>query len=275
MHREDNAVRPADTSLFYSLWARAPLVPVATTYASCASAKATIGSGFAAGLYNINAGAGAFQVFCDVDGFTLAGVISNADSQQWTINDDDGNYAGKASMWQNSIVLGTVTSATPNTNADFKSRAWNELVASEIRVKFKDQQPLLTSVAGCLANVPLRTAFDSWTFCLAGSAPMAGVCAHACNLASYTYQAADVILSRAGVINTELYLKTGECEGCQDGNKDRSMISTGPARSNVDFAMGLGSFCQQTSDITNDMGIYDDNSVRPSDTALFYSIWVR
>ena len=39
---------------------------------------------------------------------------------------------------------------------------------------------------------------------------------------------------------------------------------------------GLGSYCLQSSGFrTNDVGIRDDHSVRPSDLSIFYTIWVQ
>ena len=84
----------------------------------------------------------------------------------------------------------------------------------------------------------------------------------------------------------------GEAEGVQDGNKDRAYFSTNN-RGNVDYAegntelvnampspavipiSGLGSFCHQSTDKSNDMGIRDDDSIRPTDTSVYYTIWVQ
>jgi len=203
----------------------------------------------------------------------LAGVVANGDSENWVIGDADGNYGLRSSLWQNSNTLGSVTSSSWTTNADFKSPAWNRFTASEIMIYFKDQF-LLRTVTGCLST-NLRSRFDSLTFDCEGSQDSSGNDArlHPCAIAAYTARSGEPILTFGGN-PSYLYLKAGEAEGVQDGNKDRSMISTN-LRSNIDYACGLGSFCQQSSDRTTDCGIQDDNSVRSGDTSIYYSIWVR
>jgi hypothetical protein len=107
------------------------------------------------------------------------------------------------------------------------------------------QVPVLAHTAVCAGT--MRSQFNAYTFCMAGGAPMTttDACTHPCGVAASTLQAGDPVLT-FGQTPTAVFLKAGEAEGVQDGHKDRSMISTS-ARATVDYANGLGGFCQQTS----------------------------
>lgn len=66
-------------------------------------------------------------------------------------------------------------------------------------------------------------------------------CTHACVIAQAVVRAGDTALLN-GVVRARLYLKSGEADGAQDTNRDRSYISTS-YRPNVDYPVGLGTFC--------------------------------
>ena len=66
-----------------------------------------------------------------------------------------------------------------------------------------------------------------------------------------------------------LYLKYGEQEGAEDGNKDRVYLSTtarGTGGNRVDYCQGLGSFVSFSGrEHTVNVGIQDDGAVRRKD----------
>ena len=71
-------------------------------------------------------------------------------------------------------------------------------------------------------------------------------------------------------------LKSGEAEGTQDANKDRVYVSTLPARNNVDYVNGLGSFTSLSGNVKSaDVSAYNDVAAETSDKTLFYGIFVR
>jgi len=216
-----------------------------------------------------------FKVYCDMQngGYTLVATVANGDAQQWTFNAADGDRGQLSSLWENGLTLGTVSADTPTTNADFKSEAFNSLKGSSIMIKYKNTF-LLSTNSGCISD-SLRNTLNSYKFDCAGSEALNGpssTCGHSCPIGR-SEVINEPVLTHGNRVSF-LYVKAGEREGAQDGNKDRAYFSTN-IRSNVDYAEGLGSFCRQSQDRSNDMGVKNDDSVRPSDTSIFYTIWVQ
>ncbi len=156
--------------------------------ASCSaifqSAKAA-GKQVSDGLYTIKPTASSmpFDVYCDMSngGYTLVATVANGDAQHWTYSSADGDRGQMSSNWENSATLGTVSLATPSTNADFKSEAFNSVKGSSIMIKYKNSF-LLSTKPGCISD-SVRGTLNSYRFACAGSEGFSGaspVCGHSC-----------------------------------------------------------------------------------------------
>ena len=235
-----------------------------------------------------------YDVYCEMDndkgGWTLAAVIANGDAKSWTFDDKDRDYGDLSSLWENSATLGSANVNTPKTAKDFKSWAYLDVSAKELLITFKGRNYIQTDAA-CLGGHSLKQLFNQFRFSCAGSSyncfygkclntggiGLSSLCTHQCNVAKF-YQgngAASEPLSN-GKQPSKLYLKTGEAEKAQDGNKDRVYISAIPYRNNVDYVPGLGSFTSLSGKKSSfDIGKRDDVSKPVSDKTLYYALFVR
>ncbi|MFM7204750.1 MAG: MopE-related protein, partial [Myxococcota bacterium] len=124
-------------------------------YASCAAMLAA--RPFTTnGVYVIDPdGTGAaspFQVYCEMSlrggGWTVLAIITNADRLNWRPDSEN---------WVSTSIFGNPT--VPSTNADAKSRAYNELLIQELMlVKWPTNVELLTSES-CVPSNTLRNMF--------------------------------------------------------------------------------------------------------------------
>ena len=189
--RDDDSIRPTDTSVYYTIWAASPVeLPVDGT--SCRAILQTAqaaGKSVSDGLFTIKpSGASAsYQVYCDMQrgGYTLLATVANGDAQQWTFNAADGNRGQMSSLWENGATLGTVSVNTPTTNADFKSEAFNSVKGTSIMIKYKNQF-LLQTDPGCISD-SLHNTLNSYRFACSGSEGLSGasaVCGHSCTIKS-------------------------------------------------------------------------------------------
>ena len=100
---------------------------------------------------------------------------------------------------------------------------------------------------------------------------------HTCAVAQYNTPSGEVSLINGEAV-AEIYLKYGERDGAEDGNKDRAYLSTdarGTATNQVDYPQGLGSFVSFSGDERSvNVGIHDDGAIA-APAGSSYGIWVR
>lgn len=158
--------------------------------ASCSAifqSATAAGKQVADGLYTIKPTTSSmpFDVYCDMSngGYTLVATVANGDAQHWTYSSADGDRGQMSSNWENGATFGTVSAATPSTNADFKSEAFNSVKGSSVMIKYKNSF-LLSTKPGCISD-SLRGTLNSYRFACAGSEGMSGaspVCGHSCEI---------------------------------------------------------------------------------------------
>ena len=238
-----------------------------------------------------------FAVYCDMTtdngGWTLVAVVANGDDQHWTFDDRHGDDGQRTSNWEAVTTIGELTSHTPMANKDFKSKAYYTVPAKEVLLTYKGEN-LARTTNSCLGAHTLRSLFNAYHFSCggsnynchygankceaAGARSKSSLCTHACPLAEQYSddQESDKNQGIAAAEEKTLYLKTGEANGAEDVNKDRAYFSFAAARKTVSAPSGLGSFSRINNVVqSNDISIYNDASIRPSDKSRFYGIFVR
>jgi hypothetical protein len=232
--------------------------------------------GSPSGLYWIDplaTGTG-YQVECDMEtnggGWTFIANISDAGTDVWS----QFNPTQDTGIWQDTNLLGTAPSHT----ADYKSRAYLDLVVTDLLISHDDAPARKVLYAnGCFTAQTFRAFIASLTWRAAGSdsnwTDASG--AHRCNYVNLGYN--DPILRALG--SSELGFKWGEADGQQDGNKDRVMITgnnSNASNHHVDSPTGLGGFTARGSLISEDVN--ECNGDAPNDCAngnQNYGLWVR
>ena len=247
---------------------------------SCAQALA-INPSAASGRTMIDPdGAGpieAFEVYCDQTtdggGWTYLATVTNledaANHGNWLVATPTPNN------WESTTA--TFGTLDPSANGDYRSAAFFRVPGRAVMITHRNQFLLRTDDA-CLPGSTLRDHFARLGWECGGSQDFASfpACTHACVIARSVPRAGDTALLN-GVARTRLFLKSGEADGAQDTNRDRSYFSTN-YRPNVDYPVGLGAFCsgmycsprQGEADV-NDLS----DAITPSAGTEFYGIWIR
>ena len=237
-----------------------------------------------------------FPVFCDMHtaggGWTLVAVVANGDDQHWTFDDRHGDDGQRTSNWEAETTIGEISYRTPFANEDYKSKAFYTVPAKAVLLTYKGEN-LARTTNSCLGGRNLRSLFNTYKFscaggsyncragankCIAtGGSGTSSVCTHACDVAEQYRDDQDPGNQGIAAAGEDvMFVKTGEANGAQDRNKDRSYFSFKKARKNVDYPQGLGSFSRVSGVLrSNDIGISNDASIRPSDQSRFYGILVR
>jgi hypothetical protein len=218
-----------------------------------------------------------FETYCDMTtdggGWTLLATVTN---------NSDGPNQGNwlvASPSLNNWESTTASFGTPNPslNQDFRSPAFHSVPGQALMITHRNQFLLRTS-SQCMGSQTLRARFVGFGWECRGSESFANhpACTHPCDIATATPRAGDTVLLN-GVARSKLYFKTGEADGAQDTNKDRTYLSTS-YRPDVDYPVGLGAFCsgvycnprQGQADV-NDLS----DAITPAPGTEFYGIWIR
>ena len=184
----------------------------------------------------------------------------------WEYGDQDGNLGALNSAWESSNLFGDVY----DSETDYKGPAWNRVPKSAMMVTFNGE--LLLRTDECKGGQTMRETFNGLEFNVAHP-DQDSTCSpwktcvdddHTCAIAQYNTPSGEVSLINGEAV-ADLYLKYGERDGAEDGNKDRAYLSTdarGTATNQVDYPQGLGSFVSFSGDErTVNVGIHDDGAV--------------
>lgn len=235
------------------------------------------GGSTGSGAYWLTAGGQAYQTTCDMTtdggGWTFIANIAMGDGNNWKHSAPTPNY------WESTSTLGTLD---PAANADFKSAAYANVAGKALLLTYKNAF-LLRTDASCLGDNNLRAKLSGLSWESTGSQDYSSnpASTHPCSIAAISVIAGEKALVN-GSNPAALYLKAGEADGAQDGNKDRAYISTS-IRNNVDYPRGLGAFnggacsapnCENDVGGFNGDGSGNDIAV-PGPGSDFYGIWVR
>lgn len=217
-----------------------------------------------------------FEAWCDMvtegGGWTLLATVTNLGDGR-----DEGNWRVSAPVpnrWEDESVFGT---PDPTRNEDFRSPAFHAVSGRALMITHRNAFLLRTNDA-CLPGVTLRARMAGLGWECGGSASFTTTtpCAHACAIERSMAREGDTALL-AGMARAQLFLKAGEADGAQDGNRDRVYLSTS-YRDNVDYPTGLGAFCSgaSCSPRTGDADVNDrSDAITPTAGTEFYSVWVR
>merc|ERR1712025_1201333 len=99
---------------------------------------------------------------------------------------------------------------------------------------------------------------------------------HKCQVTSSSKYSGEVSLVNGETVNA-LFLKWGERNGAEDGNKDRVYISTnarGTSSNMLDYCQGLGSYARIGKVSSVNVGIQHDSAVA-APAGLLYEIYVK
>ena len=201
------------------------------------------------GLYTIDpdgygTGEDPVEVYCDMTteggGWTMVANLSDSDSDSWS----QFMPAQDAGLWDSVATLGSAVSFT----ADYKSPAYITVPATSLLIK----EGTVNNVLFAESCWPEQTFLDfisglSWSGTGSDSNWSDSSGAWLCNFEHYGYT--DPVLRAGGVSGSERVVgfKWGEANGAQDGNKDRTMITTYRANGystphHIDLPTGLGGF---------------------------------
>ncbi len=222
-------------------------------------------------------GAGPLEVHCDMTtaggGWTYVATVTNngdaANAGHWLMTSPAPN------AWESATA--TFGRLDPTLNEDYRSLAFASVEARAVMITHRTLF-LLATDDGCLQGRSLQASLARLDWTCGGSEVFARHpdCTHACVIASATPRAGDTALLN-GTTRTRLYLKAGEADGAQDGNRDRTYLSTS-YRDNVDYPTGLGAFCSGSS-CSPRVGEADVNdrsdAIIPTAGTEFYGLWVR
>jgi len=115
-------------------------------------------------------GSSAYEVWCDLSnnagGWTLLGIYTNNDSANWL---------PASTYWTGTSTFGDATA--PDTNADAKSQAFNDLPIDELMVMHYPSSTGFVSSTGCIGNQALLNIFQQ-------DSQSDSDCAHSCGLAT-------------------------------------------------------------------------------------------
>ncbi len=195
---------------------------------SCEDALAELGSGATDGVYWIDPdGAGAFEAYCDMTtssgGWTLLGVFTNADGAA--------NWDAYSANWVTATAFGDA--ASPSTNADAKSDAFNVLDIDEVLITDASGTVWVQSATSCVGGDTLLTVFQR-------SSEYDNDCAWSCGTvtrASYWAQSMTDSTLRFRCMDNDGYTTK---HGYTMATDDNSMITTLNNGSYHDYNFGLG-----------------------------------
>ncbi len=185
-----------------------------------------------------------FDVWCDMTtdggGWTFIANISDSDDDAWSefMSEQD------AGLWDSTDTLGEEVTFT----ADYKSAAYIHVDATSLLIKEAETNVLMTQ-SDCWSEQTFLDFISALSWSAGGSDytwdDSSG--AYLCDFEHFSYS--DTVLRAGDHSGSERVVgfKWGEADGAQDGNKDRTMITTHKANGytydhHVDLPTGLGGF---------------------------------
>ena len=178
-------------------------------------------------------------------------------------------------LWEDGATFGTM-----GFTSDYKSQAYMDVLSTDILIKEAQTNVLYTS--GCWSEQSFHDFISGLTWNGDGSDSVwsDSTGAHLCDFTHFGYN--DSVLRAANHTGSDRVLgfKWGERNGVQDGNKDRTMITTNFANGSnhhVDSPTGLGGFTSYSSsenyeDVNECQG---DGPDRCSNSEQNYQLFVR
>eukprot|EP00750_Incisomonas_marina_P020193 INCI3814.1.p1 GENE.INCI3814.1~~INCI3814.1.p1 ORF type:complete len:492 (+),score=89.78 INCI3814.1:131-1477(+) len=234
------------------------------------------------GAYSIRLADGTIEdVMCDMKtssgGWTLVATVTSAGTA-WQFGDDNGDLGDPSSAWESDNTFGDFDVATD----DFKANAYNVLPKDQIMITYNGDHLLTTR--GCHNDTSMKDMFNGLQFIAGGSSECTSsnwkTCVdsnYKCAIEHYTSITGELALVHSTTIQN-VYLKWGEKDGAEDGNKDRVYISTdarGTSTNLLDYCQGLGAFVSYSgTEVTVNVGEEDDGASTVG-SGHDYQIWVR
>ncbi len=201
------------------------------------------------GLYTIDpSGSSAYEVYCDMTtdggGWTMVANISDDGSDVWS----QFMPAQDAGLWDDSTTLGTAVSFT----TDYKSQAYMDVPSTDLLIQ--EAQANVLYAGSCWSSQSFQAFISglSWNGDGSDSNWSDSSGAHLCSFEHFSYS--DSVLRAGSHSGSEkvVAFKWGERDGVQNGNKDRTMITTYKANGysvnhHIDLPTGLGGFTAYNS----------------------------
>ena len=186
-----------------------------------------------------------YEAYCDMTtdggGWTLVATISDGGGDVWS----QFMPAQDTGIWQNGSTLNNLSFSD-----DYKSEAYLDVPSTDVLIKENMSNVLSTS--GCWSQQTFQSFMSGLTWNADGSDSnwSDGTGAHTCSFEHYGLN--DTVLRASSHSGNERVVgfKWGERDGVQDGNKDRTMITTFHANGDshhVDSPTGLGGFTAYSS----------------------------
>jgi hypothetical protein len=188
-------------------------------------------------------GEGSYEVNCDMStadgGWTLVANISDAGSDVWS----QFMPSQSTGLWESTDTYGSGITYSD----DYKSQAYMDVSSTDILIKEEGSGVLWTD--GCWGEQSFRAfiAGLSWESDGSDSNWEDSTGAWLCD---FSILGGDSVLRASSQSTPVLGFKWGERDGVQDGNKDRTMITTHNANGNthhVDAPTGIGGFTSYSS----------------------------